>query len=114
MKDKFTLRHMLKYCIQIDETLENYNRNQEEFFNSHIFRNAISMLIFQIGELANHLTDEYVENTVNEMPWYEIIGMRNHFAHGYIKMDNNKIWDTAINDIPVLKKFCEKEIDKLG
>jgi len=61
MKDRngMILKHMLKYCKQIEETQDNFNRDKEEFFNNHIFRNAASMAILQIGELANRLTEEY-------------------------------------------------------
>ena len=70
------------------------------------------MKIFQIGELANHLTDEYLEETKNEMNWNAIRGMRNRFEHGYGKMDLNKIFYTATEDIPVIKEFLEKQIIK--
>ena len=112
-KDKYILKHILKYCKQIEETLNTYNNEKKAFLNNHIFKNAISMIIFQIGELSNHLKKEYKMETSNEINWIEVSGMRNHFAHGYGDMDINRIWDTAINDIPVLKKFCIKEIKRL-
>ena len=39
--------------------------------------------------------------------------MKNRFAHGYYDMDYSIIFDTAINDIPLIKKFIDKEIHKL-
>ena len=39
--------------------------------------------------------------------------MRNRFAHGYGKMDFEKIYNTAITDIPVLHKFLDEQIEKL-
>lgn len=38
--------------------------------------------------------------------------MRNRFAHGYGKMDINKIYYTAIEDIPVVEEFVNKELNK--
>jgi uncharacterized protein with HEPN domain len=115
MKDKNSsiLKHMIKYCKQIEETRNNFNNDREEFFNNHIFRNATSMAIFQIGELANRLTEAYQKETISEMNWREIVGMRNFFAHGYSNMDIEVIWDTAISNIPALKEFCIKEIARL-
>jgi len=112
-RDIAVLKHILKYCKQVEETLNDFSNDKNEFFNSHIFRNATSMAIFQIGELANHLTDEYQKETLNEMNWRQIVGMRNFFAHGYSKMDVEVIWDTAMNSIPNLKGFCVKEITRL-
>ena len=115
MKDRncTILKHILKYCKQIEETLNKFNSDKYEFMNNHDFKDSISMKIFQIGELSNHLTEEYIENTIKKINWYEIIGMRNHFAHGYGDMDIEVIFDTAIKDIPILKEFCIKEIDRL-
>lgn len=71
------------------------------------------MPIFQIGELVNNLTEEYIVSTQNDMNWNEIRGMRNRFAYGYYDMDYSIIFDTAINDIPLIKEFIDKEIKKL-
>ncbi|MCL2860448.1 MAG: DUF86 domain-containing protein [Oscillospiraceae bacterium] len=115
MKDRniSILKYILKYCKQVEETLNTYGEGKDDFFNNHDFKDSISMKVFQIGELANNLTKEYRAETSDEINWHEISGMRNHFAHGYIKMDINRIWDTATNDIPVLKRFCIKEIKRL-
>ena len=107
------LLHMKEYCEQIDKALEIFGKSIEYFNSNVVFRNAISMPIFQIGELVNHLTPDYIEVTQNDINWNEIRGMRNRFAHGYYDMDYNIIFDTAINDIPVIKKFIDKEIQKL-
>lgn len=69
------------------------------------------MKIFQIGELANHLTDNYLEDTKEEINWNAIKGMRNRFAHGYGKMDSMKIFYTGIEDIPVLREFILKQLN---
>ena len=46
-----------------------------------------------------------------EIPWNSIVGMRNRFAHGYNIMDDSKIWETVIVDIPILKEYCEAVVD---
>ena len=108
------LLHMKEYCEQIDKALEIFGKSLEDFNRNVVFRNAISMPIFQIGELANHLTKDYIEETQNNINWNEIRGMRNRFAHGYYDMDYSIIFDTTINDIPVIKEFIDKEIQKLA
>ena len=37
-------------------------------------------------------------------------GMRNLVAHSYGSMNRRIIWETAVMDIPVLKRFCEEQI----
>ena len=109
-RDNDIMKHIVKYCKQIKETLDNYGNEKDEFFANHIFRNAVSMCIFQIGELANHLTEDFTENTKSEIPWYQVRGMRNRFGHGYGDMDIVRIWETAVADIPILEMVCAKNI----
>lgn len=70
------------------------------------------MDIMQIGELSTHLSEEYIMKTSGEVNWKVIGGMRNRFAHGYFTMDYEIIYETAINDIPKLQDFLNKEIGK--
>lgn len=62
--------------------------------------------ILQIGELAGKLTDEFVAETKDSVDWRAIKGMRNMFAHDYGSMDIDRIWETAVDDIPVLESNC--------
>lgn len=111
-RDISILKHMLKYCNEIQKTLDRFGRTIENFKKDSDYKDSLSMKIFQIGELANHLTDDYLEQTKNEINWNAIRGMRNRFAHGYGKMDANKIYYTAIEDIPVVKEFILNELNK--
>ena len=111
-RDVTILKHMLKYCSEIEKTINRFGNEIEDFKKDNDYKDSLSMKIFQIGELANHLTDEYLEMTKNEINWNAIRGMRNRFAHGYGKMDSDKIFYTAIDDIPVIKAFILKELEK--
>lgn len=50
--------------------------------------------------------------TKNEINWNAIRGMRNRFAHGYGKMDIEKIFYTAVEDIPIVKEFLVRELNE--
>ena len=66
----------------------------------------------QIGELAGKLTEEFrVE--YSQMPWRDIVSIRNRAAHNYGSMDANILWDIATKDIPTLKKYCESIITQI-
>ena len=41
------------------------------------------------------------------VPWKQIKGMRDKIAHGYGVIDLDRVWDTALLDIPILKTYCE-------
>jgi len=63
------------------------------------------MYILQIGELSTRLTDS-VKTQYNDIPWRDIIGMRNIFAHDYDSIDAGKIWETLQFDIEPLREKC--------
>lgn len=60
------------------------------------------MPILQIGELAKSLSQEFRETNQN-IPWREVMGMRDIFAHHYGSLDYDIAWDTSISDIPDLE-----------
>ena len=47
---------------------------------------AVLHQIFLIGEAATRLPEE-IRNQTPDIPWEEIIGMRNIIAHGYFEVD---------------------------
>ena len=110
------LLHIQKYCKEINENLDFFGSNFNTFETNNIFRDSVSMKIFQIGELTKELDrvdKKYIEETKKYIPWKSIIRMRERFAHHYGEMDLKMIFNTAVNDIPVLKDLLEKELAKL-
>lgn len=65
------------------------------------------MCITQLGELVNRLSDEAKESSQN-IPWRAIKRMRNLHAHDYENVDMEIVWNTLIEDIPMLKQSLEK------
>ncbi|MDR1112040.1 MAG: DUF86 domain-containing protein [Deltaproteobacteria bacterium] len=74
-----------------------------------MIRKAVVMSLLNIGELASHLPQDYIQ-THDILPWKAMIGMRNLAAHGYHIMNLEIVWDTAENSIPELLAFLEKEL----
>ena len=110
-RDAMVLRHMLKYCCEIDDALEYFGHDEALFMKSAVFRNAVCMPIQQIGELAKHLSSAFIE-AHPQIPWRQIKGMRDWFAHQYMSMDNDVMWSVATDDIPPLKAFIADHCNK--
>ncbi len=68
-----------------------------------IYRNAVSMPIQQIGELAKTYSESFIAET-SDIPWKEIKGMRTFFAHEYDEMDMDVIWEASHDGIESLKE----------
>jgi uncharacterized protein with HEPN domain len=66
-----------------------------------------------IGEAANMLTRHFRE-TYTELPWRQIVSMRNVLVHGYAQISDTDLWQTATNDIKPLREQVQRyllEID---
>ncbi len=62
-----------------------------------------------IGEAAAKVSQE-TRKISEEIPWQDIIDMRNHLTHAYFDVDLDILWDTIMNDLPPLVEALEKII----
>jgi uncharacterized protein with HEPN domain len=67
---------------------------------------AISKALEIIGEAAARISAE-MRTAHPEIPWSDIIGMRNRLVHEYLRVDLRKVSDTARDDIPPLIALIE-------
>ncbi len=56
-----------------------------------------------IGEAAGHLPSS-IKQRYPEVPWADIVGMRNLIVHGYFIMDLEIVWKTVHQDLPRLRQ----------
>ena len=94
---------------KIQEIKSRFGNNLKSFLNDPDYRDAVKMNLFQIGELVNTISDDCKEQ-IKDIPWHELYGMRNIIGHGYIKVNDEIIWQTAAYDIPELKIKIDKAI----
>lgn len=64
---------------------------------------AVTRNIEVIGEAAKHIPSEIRLKHV-EIPWKEIIGTRSKVIHEYFGVDEEILWKTVQEDLPLLKK----------
>ena len=55
-----------------------------------------------IGEAAGKLSDE-LRAQHPDVPWAEIVAMRNVLVHEYFSVDVEEIWTTVHHDLPKMK-----------
>ena len=66
---------------------------------------ASCMLIEAIGEgvkQVDKMTGNLLLATRPDIPWQDIIGMRNHIAHGYFDIDGEIVFDVVKNHLESL------------
>ena len=60
-----------------------------------------------IGEAASRITPEFRER-YSDVPWGDIIGMRNRLIHAYYDVNLDTLWKTVENDVPFLIERLEE------
>jgi uncharacterized protein with HEPN domain len=109
IRDKARLEHILDH---IDKAVEITGRvTFEDFKKDSIIRYALAKLIEIVGEASYKLTNQLREEHP-EIEWRDIISMRHILVHGYYQTEDEFIWDTAVNDLPVLRPKIQNIYDK--
>ena len=80
--------------------------SKEEFLKSRLLQLSLTKELEIIGEASEKVSDEFKEK-YSDVPWGQIIGMRNRLTHGYFDIDANVVWKTVNKDLPVLIKLLK-------
>lgn len=107
------LNHILSQMIEACELISSWNESvltPDEYLNSPdgVQKMAAScMLIESIGEgvkKVDRLTQGLLYDKFPNTQWKEIMGLRDHIAHGYFNLDADIIFDVVKTEIPPLQK----------
>ena len=71
-------------------------RKQEDLIHDRVLTLALLKCIEIIGEAASKISPE-MRAAHSDVPWSDIIGMRNRLIHEYFRVDVRKVWDTVLN-----------------
>jgi len=85
-------------------------KSREDFFLDSQCQDAVVRRIEIIGEAARRISDE-TRSEYTELPWSDMIGMRNLMIHEYDDIDIAIVWETVKNDLPLLIDSLEKILD---
>ena len=101
-RDRGRLEDIVKYAQNVNIIISGIS--YEEFTKDIRIYYSVMKNIEVIGEAANMLTRHFRE-THTELPWRQIVSMRNVLVHGYAQISDEDLWQTATNDIHPL---CEQ------
>jgi uncharacterized protein with HEPN domain len=78
-----------------------------EIFQTDLMRQAaVTRQIEIIGEAARRIS-EATQTELPDIPWRDVIGMRNRIIHEYDRLNLEIIWNAAQNSIPQLIAVLE-------
>ncbi len=82
-------------------------KTKEEFFSDSQCQDAVIRRLEIIGEAARRISEE-TRTTYLDLPWSDMISMRNVMIHEYDDVDLVIVWETVKNDMPQLVDSLEK------
>ena len=104
--------------LQLKEWNNNVQSSDDYYCSPDGMKNlaASCMLIEAIGESIKQI-DKIKEGNLlakrPEIPWKDVIGIRNHIAHGYFDIDGDMVFDVVKNDLDSLLEAIEYFIENL-
>ena len=101
--------------IYIDHILNSINRilvyisgmDQEAFEANLVTQDAVVRQLEVIGEATKRVSKK-LRSKHPDIPWSDMVGMRDVLIHDYIDVDLGVVWKTASEDIPNLKDLILK------
>lgn len=75
--------------------------DRESFDANEILRLAVIHLIQTLGEAARLVSADFRQRHF-EVPWNQIVGMRNRIVHDYLNVDYDIAWQVVTVDVPDL------------
>lgn len=103
-------RDILEAAVQAQEFVkgqdfESFSRNQEKIY-------AVTRALEIIGE-ADRSVPSDIQAQYPEVPWHEMIAMRNIVAHQYFGVELRVLWRTVFEDLPPLQSEVSQILESL-
>ena len=108
-----------EWRLRVEDILEATTRIQlyvegfsfEQFQNDQKTVDAVIRNLEVIGEAVRHLMASQ-EALPPHVPWNDIAGMRNILIHEYFGVDVSILWQTIVEDLPMLCTQMQRIVDR--
>jgi uncharacterized protein with HEPN domain len=97
---ELTLHQIVEFADEVAALVA--TRVREDLTTNREFRRALERCVELIGEAATRLPEDWRAKHP-EIPWRQIIAMRNVMIHGYDEVVDEVLWDVATGDVPHLR-----------
>lgn len=77
------------------------NLSFDDFTDDDLIRDGVLRNLTIIGEAAKYIPGK-IQSRHKSIPWDEMKAMRNFVVHEYFGVDNQILWYTITNDLPLL------------
>jgi len=108
--DKLYLIHIAEEIARIAKFTAG---GKAKFFESDLVQYAVLRSLQTLAESCKRLSAD-LKTAYPEIPWKEIIGLRNVLVHDYLAVDVEEIWKIVEFDLPLLQRQIEFIRSRLG
>lgn len=98
----FRIKDILKAIDKIEEYTK--NMTAAEFKKNELVMDAVVRNFEIIGEASVHIPDE-IRIAYPEVPWRQMIAMRNMLIHEYFGVNEGTVWQTVQTRLPAIKEL---------
>ncbi len=105
------IEDMLQSCHRIRDHLADLE--QRAPINTSVVHDAMMWNLVIIGEAANHLPQDFVDN-YPLIPLRDLVGLRHRAVHGYASIDQDTIWSLVADGLPQLVHQLTRLLAELG
>jgi uncharacterized protein with HEPN domain len=102
------LRQMLDHAREV--VILSKGKSAQELVDDRVLGLAIVRLMEIVGEAANRVPNEE-RSKHPDIPWTQIISLRNRLIHGYDAIDYEIIWQILRYDLPKLVLSLERILE---
>jgi uncharacterized protein with HEPN domain len=111
------LKDILAACRKIEAIVA--ANPEDKFLQDEVLAPAVLHHLTVIGEAISRLSVE-LKARHPDVPWRQIVAVRHRIVHAYFDLDWQILWDSAVDDVPELRKqvrdilaaeFSESESD---
>jgi uncharacterized protein with HEPN domain len=106
--DSIRLQHMLDAAREAESFSRSKTRKSLD--SDRKLALALVKCVEIIGEAAAQISNESRE-ALPQVPWSDIIAMRNRLIHAYFDINLDILWKTIVEDLPPLTSELEKILD---
>lgn len=109
--DSVYIRHILDSIERVEKYIKDVD--EDEFARNTLIQDAVIRQLAIIGEAGKRIS-QALRKRHKDVPWKDVVGMRDKLIHDYFGVDLQAVWDTATMDVPELKKEVKKILKELS
>lgn len=103
------------YLLHIRDSIELIRKytstiSKKDFLNDTLIQDGVIRQLEIIGEASTKISEK-TRTEMTNVPWKDVIGMRNILIHQYFGVDLDSVWYTVKNDLSAMHFEVSNFID---